>query len=337
MTNVQIAIVTAYSGSQLTFSHVSNNGNLLNSNGPWIINLSSVPGQTGPQGLTGLQGDKGDTGASITGPKGDTGGQGDKGDTGASVTGPKGDTGEQGDKGATGASVTGPKGDQGDSVTGPKGDQGDSVTGPKGDQGDSITGPKGATGEQGDKGATGASVTGPKGDTGEQGDKGATGEQGDKGEVGASITGDKGTQGEPGLKGNQGATGVGFEYEHIALNPIARDEAFSPEAVRKTFVKVPTTLDTSWYLWKIEASYGDASQTGATQFKLKRVNSSGTTNAVTGTLWTHASGTLMHTQTMSDESINDLGGDYVYIDYISGAEDGTGYSVTLIWKKSIVE
>jgi len=50
MTNVQIAIVTAYSNTQLTFSHVSNNGNLLNSNGPWIINLSSVPGQTGADG-----------------------------------------------------------------------------------------------------------------------------------------------------------------------------------------------------------------------------------------------------------------------------------------------
>ncbi len=46
MTNVQIAIVTAYSGTQLTFSHVSNNGNLLNSNGPWIINLSGAPAPT---------------------------------------------------------------------------------------------------------------------------------------------------------------------------------------------------------------------------------------------------------------------------------------------------
>ena len=46
MTNVQIAVVTAYSGTQLTFSHVSNNGNLLNSNGTWIINLSGAPAPT---------------------------------------------------------------------------------------------------------------------------------------------------------------------------------------------------------------------------------------------------------------------------------------------------
>ncbi|HAW03293.1 MAG TPA: hypothetical protein DCW83_01325 [Saprospirales bacterium] len=47
MTNVQIAVVTAYSGTQLTFSHVSNNGNLLNSNGTWIINLSGAPSPGG--------------------------------------------------------------------------------------------------------------------------------------------------------------------------------------------------------------------------------------------------------------------------------------------------
>ena len=315
---------------------------------------------TGDKGATGDQGDKGTTGS-----KGDTGDKGATGDAGA-----KGTTGDAGDKGEQGNSVTGAKGEQGNSITGDKGatgdagakgatgdagdkgEQGNSVTGAKGEQGNSITGDagaKGATGDAGDKGEQGNSVTGAKGeqgnsitgDKGATGSKGATGDQGDKGEVGikgaTGDQGDKGAKGGPGTKGSQGETGIGFEYEHIALNPIARDEAFSPEAVRKTFVKVPTTLDTSWYLWKIEASYGDASQTGATQFRLKKVNSSGTTNAVTGTAWTHASGTLMHTQTMSDDSINDLGGDYVYIDYISGAEDGTGYSVTLIWKKSIVE
>lgn len=58
----------------------------------------------------GLQGPKGDTGASgATGPKGDTGPAGPQGDTGA--TGPKGDTGETGPKGDTGA--TGPQGDTG--------------------------------------------------------------------------------------------------------------------------------------------------------------------------------------------------------------------------------
>ncbi len=63
-----------------------------------------------PFGLQGPKGDTGATGASgATGPKGDTGATGAKGDTGA--TGPKGDTGATGAKGDTGA--TGPKGDTG--------------------------------------------------------------------------------------------------------------------------------------------------------------------------------------------------------------------------------
>lgn len=51
--------------------------------------------QSGPQGLPGPQGPKGDTGA-----KGDTGPQGPKGDTGA--TGAQGEKGDKGDPGATG-------------------------------------------------------------------------------------------------------------------------------------------------------------------------------------------------------------------------------------------
>jgi len=58
----------------------------------------------------GLQGPKGDTGA--TGPQGDTGATGPQGDTGA--TGPQGDTGATGPQGDTGA--TGPQG-----ATGPTG------------------------------------------------------------------------------------------------------------------------------------------------------------------------------------------------------------------------
>ena len=57
-----------------------------------------------------------------------------------------------------------------------------------------------------------------------EGDKGATGAKGQKG------IGDKGA---PGVKGDVGPAGFDFEYEHIALNPIARDEQFSSAGVSK--------------------------------------------------------------------------------------------------------
>ena len=61
----------------------------------------------GPQGEQGLEGPKGDTGA--TGLQGEQGPAGPKGDTGA--TGPQGEQGPAGPKGDTGA--TGPQGEQG--------------------------------------------------------------------------------------------------------------------------------------------------------------------------------------------------------------------------------
>ena len=124
-----------------------------------------------PQGATGPQGPKGDTG--------ETGPQGPKGDTGATgPQGPKGDTGDTGPQG--------PKGDTGE--TGPQGPKGDTGnTGPQGPKGD--TGDTGPQGPKGDTGETGPQ--GPKGDTGPQGPKGDTGPQGPKGETGA--TGPAGT------------------------------------------------------------------------------------------------------------------------------------------------
>ena len=44
-TNVQIALVTDYTGDQLTFTHVSNNGNKLNFDN-WIIDITSEPSNT---------------------------------------------------------------------------------------------------------------------------------------------------------------------------------------------------------------------------------------------------------------------------------------------------
>lgn len=44
LTNIQTAIVTDYTGDQLTFTHVSNNGTY--DGDPWVINLSSAPGES---------------------------------------------------------------------------------------------------------------------------------------------------------------------------------------------------------------------------------------------------------------------------------------------------
>ncbi|MAZ30869.1 MAG: hypothetical protein CMP57_02115 [Flavobacteriales bacterium] len=93
MTNVQIAVVTAYSGTQLTFSHITNNGNLLNSNVTWIINLSSAPGQDGRDGRDGANGRNGQDGAD--GANGWNGADGQDGQDGAD-----GQDGQDGNDGA---------------------------------------------------------------------------------------------------------------------------------------------------------------------------------------------------------------------------------------------
>ncbi len=174
--------------------------------------------ETGPAGLQGPPGPKGDQGEpgpqgipGAAGPKGDQGEPGPQGIPGAA--GPKGDQGEPGPQGIPGAA--GPKGDQGEpgpqgipGAVGPKGDQGE--PGPQGIPG--AVGPKGDQGEPGPQGIPGA--VGPKGDQGEpgpQGIPGAAGPKGDQGEPGPQgipgAAGPKGDQGEPGPQGIPGAAG----------------------------------------------------------------------------------------------------------------------------------
>jgi len=157
-------------------------GPVIDENGKWVGDPSSLKGPKGEPGAIGPQGPKGDTG-----PAGPQGVKGAKGDTGA--------TGPQGVKGATGA--TGAKGAKGDTgATGTQGVKGATgATGAKGAKGDT-----GAMGPQGVKGATGA--TGAKG---AKGDTGATGPQGVKGATGA--TGATGAQGPQGTVGPQGPPG----------------------------------------------------------------------------------------------------------------------------------
>jgi hypothetical protein len=127
----------------------------------------------GPPGPQGIEGPKGDTGA--TGPAGP---QGLKGDTGA--TGPAGPQGAKGDTSATGA--VGPAGPAG--PEGPAGPQG--LTG--------ATGPAGPQGPKGDTGAAGA--VGPAGPAGPAGPQGIQG-----------VAGPAGSQGPQGLQGPQGPSG----------------------------------------------------------------------------------------------------------------------------------
>ena len=164
-------------------------------------------GAIGPQGLVGLIGATGTTGAQ--GFKGDVGAIGPQGSIGLTgIAGPiglqgvKGDQGTKGDVGALGQQ--GVKGDQGT-----KGDIG--ALGPQGSIG--LTGVAGPTGPQGTKGDLG--TTGPQGAQGIKGDKGEKGDDGPfgaQGPVGATGTpgpkGDVGPAGAQGLQGPQGPIGA---------------------------------------------------------------------------------------------------------------------------------
>ena len=119
----------AINSQLVTLSRGTNQGDTIQWDKPtnkWTISKGTVG--------AGLQGPKGDTGATgVAGPKGDTG-----------ITGSTGGVGPKGDTGTTGSTgVAGPKGDTGATgVAGSKGDTG--AVGPKGDTG--LQGPIGPTG-----------------------------------------------------------------------------------------------------------------------------------------------------------------------------------------------
>ena len=147
------------------------------------------PGETGPQGLQGPQGERG-----ATGPQGPQGVQGLAGPAGPmGATGPQGLQGPQGETGATGPQgIQGPQGERGE--TGPQG-----PAGPKGDTG--ATGPTGPTGPQGVRGNQGEiGPQGPQGIQGPRGIAGPTGPAGPRGETGPQ--GPVGPKGDPGKDGN---------------------------------------------------------------------------------------------------------------------------------------
>ena len=128
----------------------------LNDNLILIFEISGPQGQTGAdiQGVTGVQGIQGLTGA--------------QGETGAGIQGETGVVGVQGQTGALGGGETGVAGVQGE--TGVAGVAGETGAGIQGD-----TGVQGIRGETGIQGETGAGI---QGETGVQGVAGETGIQG---------------------------------------------------------------------------------------------------------------------------------------------------------------
>ena len=251
----------------------------------------------------------------IVGTEGDKGDAGDKGEPG--TNGDKGAPGEDGKNGGQGA--PGPKGEPGDK--GEVGTPGVGKDGSKGEPGEDSTtaGPKGEPGKDGDKGEPGKDAAGIKGEPGTNGSKGEPGEDGKNG-----GSGSPGEKGEPGFD---------FEYEHVALNPVARDEIATTAGIAKAFVFVPTSIDsTNYYLHSIESSWGSTPNTAAAYFKLRRIDSNGNSHDVHGP-WTHAAGTYYDTELIGNQSIDFLGGQGVYIQHTDGTLDAYGYTATLIWKR----
>jgi len=97
---------------------------------------------------------------------------------------------------------------------------------------------------------------------------------------------------------------------------------------------VPDTLGTAYYLYKIQSSYGAASAGNATNFKLVSFSSNGTPTDVTSASWSHAGNTFYDEFTLPDATLTGLSGKCVYIEYVDGSTDASGYTATLIWKKA---
>ena len=216
----------------------------------------------------------------------------------------------------------------------------DGAKGAKGEVGQKGFSAGGAKGEKGEVGQTGLASDGAKGDNGTDGDDGAKGAKGEVGQTGLASDGAKGAKGDDGTKGEvgtgvKGEPGFGFEFEHIALNPIARDEIITSEGFSKTFVRIPTSITSDYYLHSIESSFGLSASTGDCIIQIRRVNSAGADTVVANATWTHAANILMDTHVLNIASsyVDDLGGDYIYLQCTDGTFDAYGYSATLIWAK----
>ena len=99
---------------------------------------------------------------------------------------------------------------------------------------------------------------------------------------------------------------------------------------------IPTSITTDYYLHSIESSFGTTAATGYCNFRIRRVNSNGVDTVVVNGAWQHAANQLMDTHTLNYAAngyVDDLAGDYIYLQFTDGSTDAYGYSATLIWAK----
>jgi hypothetical protein len=107
--------------------------------------------------------------------------------------------------------------------------------------------------------------------------------------------------------------------------------------VSKSFVKVPNTFGTQYYLHKIQSSFGAATASQACTFKLVQTDESGgniSTTDVSGASWSHAANTLFDEYTITGTSLTGLSGKAIHIVNTGGSTDASGYTATLIWKRA---
>ncbi len=208
----------------------------------------------------------------------------------------------------------------------------DGDKGEKGQKGE--VGVKGNTGTSGSNGLSGVDgAEGPAGPTGPSGGAGPKGQKGQKGQTGGpGPKGDSGEGGGPGPKGQKGEVGAAaYQYEHIALNPIARAETFVAGNVSANFVFVPTNFNGST-LTQIETAFGAAPSSEATTFALKSVDSANPGNVTTHATWSHAAGTRHKIISSGISSAGSLHGRTVYIECTGGGSGASGYTASLRWQ-----
>jgi len=95
-------------------------------------------------------------------------------------------------------------------------------------------------------------------------------------------------------------------------------------------VYVPSSFGSS-SLIKIETSFGAAAATDETTFKLKSVDSNGSTPTEHAS-WTHPAATLHKTITTGISNATVLDGRTVYIECTGGGTGASGYTASLQWE-----
>ena len=349
--NFDIAQVTGYdiATGEMSFNNISQS-TVDSFSSVWNINLTGTPGQDGQDGSDGGAGEKGQKGEVGTagsnglsgvdgaaGPEGPEGPAGPAGsDGGAGAPGVKGQKGEVGTTGSNGLSgVDGAEGPAG--TPGIKGDTG----APGSDGSDGGAGAPGAKGQKGEIGTTGSNglsgvdgAAGPEGPAGSAGGPGGPGPKGQKGEIGVKgSTGSDGGSGGPGPKGQKGEVGASaYQYEHIALNPIARSETFVAGNVSANFVFVPTNFNGST-LTQIETAFGAASSSETTTFVLKSIDSASPGTIYQHATWSHAAGTRHKIISSGISNGGSLHGRTVYIECTGGGSGASGYTASLRWQQ----